>query len=154
MTRGKRSFQSNGLPVRQDRDGFAQPVKPLRVFLARDQELGNAREPDTPDSDVLQTPTLSSPPPAYGRWRCSVVFSLNRSATSSKANNSQRADPNLLHWQPRNDISATQEAARVMLHDLPPNYSSNVSLDHNTGLETPATVREMRRSSRSWLDDR
>ena len=84
MTRGKASFHSNGLPVRQDRDGIAQPVKPLRVFLARDEEMGNAQEPDTPDSDVLQTPTVSSPPPAYGRWRCSVVCNLNRSAHLAK----------------------------------------------------------------------
>ena len=84
MTRGKASLQSNGLPVRQDRAGFAQPVKPLRVFLARDEELGNAQEPDTPDNDVLQTPTLSSPPPAYGRWRCSVVCTLGCSARLAK----------------------------------------------------------------------
>lgn len=58
-----------GIPREVDEGGFAQPHKPIRVILARDEELGlhGHDEAGQPDS------TITPPPPAYGLWRCSVV---------------------------------------------------------------------------------
>jgi len=74
------------IPSMTGPDGF-HPVRPIRVHLARDEELGGEEEdaleevPD-PEKKVLH------PPPAYGLWRSSV-----------------RVDPNLLHWQRVGDAS-------------------------------------------------
>lgn len=58
-----------GVPSELDEEGFAQPRKPIRVILARDEELGlhEHAEATQPNS------TITAPPPAYGLWRCSVV---------------------------------------------------------------------------------
>jgi hypothetical protein len=64
-------------------EGF-QPIVPIRVHLARDEEAAavdaneTERAVDIEKDDDLPPP----PPPAYGLWRSSV-----------------RVDPNLLHWQ-------------------------------------------------------
>ncbi|KAK7186845.1 hypothetical protein DPSP01_007031 [Paraphaeosphaeria sporulosa] len=72
-------------------EGFV-PVRPIRVHLARDEELadayassddeeaGDERRDREATADAEKGPKL--PPPAYGLWRSSV-----------------RVDPNLLHWQ-------------------------------------------------------
>jgi hypothetical protein len=63
-------------------DGF-QPIVPIRVHLARDEESGLDAERDVErDIDLEKEPLPPPPPPAYGLWRSSV-----------------RVDPNLLHWQ-------------------------------------------------------
>ncbi|KAF2450880.1 hypothetical protein P171DRAFT_148120 [Karstenula rhodostoma CBS 690.94] len=75
-------------------EGFV-PVRPIRVHLARDEELADAYassdEEDGEDGgdrtaggagDPEKDVKLPPPPPAYGLWRSSV-----------------RVDPNLLHWQ-------------------------------------------------------
>ena len=56
-------------PGELDEEGFARPQKPIRVILARDEELGlhEHHEEGLSDSSITQ------PPPAYGLWRCSVV---------------------------------------------------------------------------------
>lgn len=51
-----------------DEDGFA-PQEPIRVILARDEDLGLHENYDE-ESNVL---LIAQPPPAYGLWRCSVV---------------------------------------------------------------------------------
>ncbi|KAI9734254.1 MAG: hypothetical protein M1834_002358 [Cirrosporium novae-zelandiae] len=62
--------------------GYAQLDRPIRVVLARDEEIAE----DSPESDVEtgQRPkeAVKMPPPAYGLWRSSV-----------------RVDPNLIYWQ-------------------------------------------------------
>lgn len=61
-------------------EGF-HPIRPIRVHVARDEELEDHHDveiEDIPDPEKKVTP----PPPAYGLWRSSV-----------------RVDPNLLHWQ-------------------------------------------------------
>ncbi|GME23237.1 hypothetical protein GTA08_BOTSDO09940 [Neofusicoccum parvum] len=60
-------------------EGF-QPDQPIRVHLARDEEL--AEEADPPAFMDPEKEILKAPPPAYGLWRCSVPI-----------------NPNLLHWQ-------------------------------------------------------
>jgi hypothetical protein len=63
-------------------DGF-QPIVPIRVHLARDEEAGPPAEVDVEREIDLEKDALPPPPPpAYGLWRSSV-----------------RVDPNLLHWQ-------------------------------------------------------
>jgi hypothetical protein len=63
-------------------EGF-QPIRPIRVHLARDEEVGNDMERDVEaDLDLEKDELPPPPPPAYGLWRSSV-----------------RVDPNLLHWQ-------------------------------------------------------
>lgn len=51
-------------------EGF-QPDQPIRVHLARDEEL--AEEADPPAFMDPEKEILKAPPPAYGLWRCSVV---------------------------------------------------------------------------------
>jgi hypothetical protein len=63
-------------------EGF-QPIVPIRVHLARDEEGGDVVEQDVErELDLEKDPLPPPPPPAYGLWRSSV-----------------RVDPNLLHWQ-------------------------------------------------------
>lgn len=57
-----------------DEDGFA-PREPIRVILARDEELGLHENYDESNSFPI-----AQPPPAYGLWRCSVV----RASTASQ----------------------------------------------------------------------
>ncbi|KAH3940789.1 hypothetical protein HBH64_186010 [Parastagonospora nodorum] len=70
------------LPDMTSAEGF-QPVRPIRVHLARDEEAGNDMERAVESELDLEKDELPPPPPpAYGLWRSSV-----------------RVDPNLLHWQ-------------------------------------------------------
>ncbi|KAF2820236.1 hypothetical protein CC86DRAFT_118609 [Ophiobolus disseminans] len=62
-------------------EGF-QPIVPIRVHLARDEEVGGADDEMERVIDVEKDEAVPPPPPAYGLWRSSV-----------------RVDPNLLHWQ-------------------------------------------------------
>lgn len=86
------------IPSMTGPDGF-RPVQPIRVHLARDEELGDAQSYDHSDSEAEIDPTsdeslaekkVALPPPAYGLWRSSV-----------------RVDPNLLHWQRVEERNAT-----------------------------------------------
>ncbi|KAF2868587.1 hypothetical protein BDV95DRAFT_500277 [Massariosphaeria phaeospora] len=64
------------IPSMTGPEGF-RPLNPIRVHLARDDDLGAEEE-------VIETveKKLAPPPPAYGLWRSSV-----------------RVDPDLMHWQ-------------------------------------------------------
>ena len=68
--RSKRRDPSGEL-VDQSRAGaIARPREPIRVILARDEELGlHERNVVEEDKEIAVPP----PPPAYGLWRCSVV---------------------------------------------------------------------------------
>lgn len=59
-------------PSRVGPMGYATPSRPIRVVLARDEELAQ----DTANAGNKVAP----PPPAYGLWRSSVVsvFRLQR----------------------------------------------------------------------------
>lgn len=75
-----RKVERQPVPNLAASEGF-QPVVPIPVRLARDDELDS----DDNDMEVDGDPekeVLPPPPPAYGLWRSSV-----------------RVDPNLLHWQ-------------------------------------------------------
>lgn len=68
------------IPSMTGPEGFT-PVRPIRVHLARDEEIAIGSGDGTGDPEK-EVSAVSMPPPAYGLWRCSV-----------------RVDPNLLHWQ-------------------------------------------------------
>jgi hypothetical protein len=78
------------IPSMTGPDGF-HPVRPIRVHVARDEELALEDDDiDPADADTREDgdeekkvrAKVTQPPPAYGLWRSSV-----------------RVDPNLLHWQ-------------------------------------------------------
>ncbi|KAF1973641.1 hypothetical protein BU23DRAFT_568044 [Bimuria novae-zelandiae CBS 107.79] len=94
-------------------EGF-HPVRPIRVHLARDEELADAYTSD--EEDAVEGAGLDAdggekdvklPPPAYGLWRSSV-----------------KVDPNLLHWQ-RVDDTLPPPAAPFGVH--PGSRSGSVS---------------------------
>ncbi|KAF1832582.1 hypothetical protein BDW02DRAFT_420201 [Decorospora gaudefroyi] len=68
------------IPTIMGSDGF-QPIVPIRVHLARDDEAHVGEETIISEMDP-EKDIPPPPPPAYGLWRSSV-----------------RVDPNLLHWQ-------------------------------------------------------
>lgn len=75
----KRVSEIPRIPDMAGPDGF-QPDRPIRVHLARDEELAEEVDPVhvlDPEKEILK-----APPPAYGLWRSSVPI-----------------NPNLLHWQ-------------------------------------------------------
>ncbi|KAK5243041.1 hypothetical protein LTR16_008140, partial [Cryomyces antarcticus] len=79
-----------------DDDNDFTPTTPIRVHLARDEEVAIGDVQTEKDDEM----DLAMPPPAYGLWRCSV-----------------RADPNLLHWRKaENNMSAsyTHPAERLV----------------------------------------
>ena len=49
---------------------IARPREPIRVILARDEELGLHESNVVEEDKEIAVPP---PPPAYGLWRCSVV---------------------------------------------------------------------------------
>lgn len=75
--------ETPSIPSMTGPEGF-NPVRPIRVHLARDEELGNAGDAEEveDESEPSEEKKVAPPPPAYGLWRSSV-----------------RVDPNLLHWQ-------------------------------------------------------
>ena len=121
-----REFNRGGPPVRLSRigtEGFVDISSPIRVVLARDEELGiSGTQPVDPEKG------LTPPPPAYGLWRDSVVSLFNSAITSLfiLIRQSQRVDPNLLHWQrverPANGMRPLSEISQVTVH-RPPSYA-------------------------------
>ena len=89
------------IPSMTGPEGF-KPVRPIRVHLARDEELGIEGEAQEGgggegggDDDAEKGGALKMPPPAYGLWRSSV-----------------RVDPNLLHWQRVEDVEGAARPGR------------------------------------------
>jgi len=89
------------IPSMTGPEGF-KPIRPIRVHLARDEELGIADDNENPEADpedAEKNTGLKMPPPAYGLWRSSV-----------------RVDPNLLHWQRIEDVEAQNRNSALNLH--------------------------------------
>ena len=87
---------------------IAHPREPIRIILARDEELGLHSEAGSAEED--KDIALPPPPPAYGLWRCSV-----------------RADPNLIHWQRAEHAVIEEEAPSLSRSEStrPPSYHSH-----------------------------
>lgn len=137
VMRARRLERMDRVPDAADENGFAQPYRPIRVILARDEELGLHDHNDEVDSN---NPSIPPPPPAYGLWRCSVVCTPSvQSLIALLTRDSKRADPNLIHWQ-RTDEPGVQEEARALILaaptlNRPPSYVSDVSLLNNVNPE-------------------
>ncbi|KAF2839467.1 hypothetical protein M501DRAFT_933500 [Patellaria atrata CBS 101060] len=90
--RPHRSDRGPRIPSMTGPEGF-RPIKPIRVHLARDDEI--VEEETRTEFHGLEIKeekkSVQLPPPAYGLWRCSV-----------------RVDPNLLHWQRIENVSSTE----------------------------------------------
>lgn len=71
VKRRRRNSMEGARPGQAGRSGFAHPSKPIRVVLARDEELGLGVGEDIEEDKKPMTPV--PPPPAYGLWRGSVV---------------------------------------------------------------------------------
>jgi hypothetical protein len=87
-------------------EGFV-PIRPIRVHLARDEELADAYTSSDEEENVQgevrrdvgaddSEKGVKLPPPAYGLWRSSV-----------------RVDPNLLHWQRVQEANANVPPPQV-----------------------------------------
>ena len=70
--RAEREVQT-GLEFPGRGGGFAQPARPIRVILARDEEMGFGEEGEA-GKETAPPP----PPPVYGLWRGSVVSGPSR----------------------------------------------------------------------------
>jgi hypothetical protein len=105
------------IPSMTGPEGF-RPVRPIRVHLARDEELSDDEHAldDEADGDEVDDAEkgkkVKMPPPAYGLWRSSV-----------------RVDPNLLHWQRVEDASQPPTSPHVFnrLSAMPNSRNSSVS---------------------------
>ncbi|KAF2458317.1 hypothetical protein BDY21DRAFT_284273, partial [Lineolata rhizophorae] len=82
--------QQPRIPSMTGPEGF-HPIRPIRVHLARDEEIANGEDDEGAAREGAETAEkgLMAPPPAYGLWRSSV-----------------RVDPNLLHWQRNPSVSS------------------------------------------------
>jgi hypothetical protein len=128
------------LPDMTGPEGF-QPIRPIRVHLARDEEGGNELERDVErDLDLEKDDLPPPPPPAYGLWRSSV-----------------RVDPNLLHWQRvegqdnRNSVATDFTNSRAgsaiaaqpaTTEPRPPSYVSEDGISYITEAAPRSTVRQ------------
>lgn len=147
------------VPSRAGRTGFAEPRTPIRVLMTRDEELGlynndhEAAEEET--SDITPAP----PPPAYGLWRCSVVSCRSNPDPSEVKSltpaSSQRADPNLIHWQSTEQRGRRQDEAMAMVlarrpRTRPPSYVSSTGMEEAGSVPAPlhaSTGSQTRRAS-------
>ncbi|KAF2735723.1 hypothetical protein EJ04DRAFT_434341 [Polyplosphaeria fusca] len=96
------------IPSMTGPDGF-HPVRPIRVHLARDEELADDSDSPENPADDAEKLKVAPPPPAYGLWRSSV-----------------RVDPNLLHWQ-RVEHPASNNSSTPDLHSSSNSRNGSVS---------------------------
>jgi hypothetical protein len=117
-------------------DGF-QPIVPIRVHLARDEEAAAESEVEPQRDHDLEKDLIPPPPPAYGLWRSSV-----------------RVDPNLLHWQrveAQNNAESSAASSMagsaiaqepVLEGPRPPSYVSEDGVSYIVEAAPRSTVRE------------
>lgn len=70
--RGRRARHT--IPSVAGPEGFT-PDAPIRVHLARDEEIAAQEDDGTITAEKLAS--IKAPPPAYGLWRCSVVSQVH-----------------------------------------------------------------------------
>ena len=71
ITYRRKRQSTSGESIDRSRPGvIARPREPIRVILARDEELGLHQSNTVEEDKEIAIPP---PPPAYGLWRCSVV---------------------------------------------------------------------------------
>ncbi|KAF2813015.1 uncharacterized protein BDZ99DRAFT_247555 [Mytilinidion resinicola] len=94
------------IPSMTGPDGF-KPIRPIRVHLARDEEIGVGSEAAEVEAEP-EKEKVQMPPPAYGLWRSSV-----------------RVDPNLLHWQRADAAEASGALPATRPPSVFPSFSSH-----------------------------
>lgn len=140
VLRARRQKERHRVPNHVDGDGFAQPREPIRVILARDEELG-LHESNSEESSQAR---LVSPPPAYGLWRCSVVRKTWTSRGGILLTSLQRADPNLIHWRRTGGLEVQNVIGELVLSgnrvNRPPSYVLEDGLQYSTNQGPHITV--------------
>ncbi|KAI9848290.1 MAG: hypothetical protein M1837_000554 [Sclerophora amabilis] len=112
----------NRVPSTAGPGGYANPPEPIRVVTRHDEEAVG-----------IESEAAKAPPPAYGLWRCSV-----------------RVDPNLLHWQRRNDDEANTQLppglgrerveSRPCTPNRPPSYVSDDGVEYVVSANARSTT--------------
>lgn len=69
----RKQKQRGRAPTTTSASDFAHPQEPIRVILARDEELGLHEN----SNEDMSNESITPPPPAYGLWRFSVVCILD-----------------------------------------------------------------------------
>ena len=119
-------MESQNLPSMVGPGGYANPVLPIRVALARDEEAAG-----------IESDATKLPPPAYGLWRESVVrWAFSPRYYSKMLILYQRVDPNRIFWQ-RNEEAAlegqnstSRSEGRPSTAHRPPSYISEDGVDY------------------------
>ncbi|MCJ1442946.1 MAG: hypothetical protein MMC23_003443 [Stictis urceolatum] len=115
-------------------NGYARPTQPIRVVLARDEEIGIG---GTPPIGLDEPKPIPPPPPAYGLWRGSV-----------------RVDPDLIHWQRVEQSQGTRPLSAGTIR-RPPSYpeggdSSEHQIERQMFQEQGSAPEEQEMATR-WL---
>ncbi|KAI4165980.1 MAG: hypothetical protein LQ342_000411 [Letrouitia transgressa] len=119
-TQNRSRSQIERVPSQENEEGFARPRAPIRVILARDEELGFHDD----ETSGATRETVQHPPPAYGLWRSSV-----------------RADPNLIHWQRiKQPIPGRTPDLASHPANRPPSYNLNTRVESATVPNSPSPL--------------
>lgn len=129
--RGHRQIER--VPSQENEEGFARPRAPIRVILARDEELGF--HDDEISGETREQ--VQHPPPAYGLWRSSVVRKLLTCISLADCD-LKRADPNLIHWQRiKQPIPGRTPDLASHPANRPPSYNSDTRAEPAMVLNSP-----------------
>lgn len=137
--------------------GYANPQQPIPVRLARDEEI--AADEDRTDG-VADPGPVAKPPPAYGRWRSSVVrlsphflpISISDLVSAHALSillltkfPAQRINPNMLYWQrvgsdrdpnPENSRQHDEDTPQAS-QNRPPSYISDDEIQYVVEMQPP-----------------
>lgn len=135
-TQNRSRSQIERVPSQENEEGFARPRAPIRVILARDEELGFHDD----ETSGATRETVQHPPPAYGLWRSSVVRKL-LTCISLADSNLKRADPNLIHWQRiKQPIPGRTPDLASHPANRPPSYNLNTRVESATVPNSPSPL--------------
>ncbi|PGG98812.1 hypothetical protein GX51_06608 [Blastomyces parvus] len=109
---------------------YAQPVQPIPVILARDEEIMTETDANNPSGRDGNVGGLAPPPPAYGLWRDSV-----------------KINPNFVHWR-RRELTDPQRrgAESENLNDgphRPPSYISDDGVHYVVDIQPQSRLRAL-----------
>ncbi|KAJ5054102.1 uncharacterized protein L3040_000385 [Drepanopeziza brunnea f. sp. 'multigermtubi'] len=98
---GFHDLERQAIPEMYRSGGYAEPVRPFQVALARDEEAAG-----------IESEATKVPPPAYGLWKETV-----------------RVDPNRIFWK-RNSAPPVPEMPDMGPTSRPPSYASENGFDY------------------------
>ncbi|KAL2808509.1 hypothetical protein BJX63DRAFT_409053 [Aspergillus granulosus] len=113
--------------------GYAQPSKPIQVTMVGDEE-------QLSETHSAASVKVMMPPPAYGRWRGSIVSKRHPTPSIEiiPLIRMQRLNPDLLFWQRIDNQSSVlqsnargqEDAASKTGEPQPPSYLPNMGVNH------------------------